>query len=132
MQHALWECTAVKDLLAKSGSLVCLCLPVGETHPLVYQLALLGVGWVAQLLSIKDYTVLCLTLNSVKATICASCNLLVGKHVTVLLHALGKMIAATLQREPGDHVGTTTPNVIWRSVWQKGRGSPLSPKNVEY
>ncbi|RXN36661.1 zinc finger CCHC domain-containing 3 [Labeo rohita] len=86
VRHLLWECGAARDLWAKTGPLYFPCLPAGGAQ-IGYQLAILGVGRGLKDLTAQDFTSLWLTLNVIKDAIWATRNLLVGKRVTVPLHA---------------------------------------------
>ncbi|KAL0199534.1 hypothetical protein M9458_002721, partial [Cirrhinus mrigala] len=82
--HLLWECSAARDLWAKTGPLYFPCLPAGGAQ-IGYQLAILGVGRSLKDLTAQEFTSLWLTLNVIKDAIWATRNLLVGKRVTVPL-----------------------------------------------
>ncbi|XP_076872335.1 uncharacterized protein LOC143522501 [Brachyhypopomus gauderio] len=112
VRHVFWVCSVARDLWAAIGPLKCPSLPAGEVHPLEYRQAVLGVGWGLHQLPAKDFEQLWLTLNSVKAALWTSRNLLVGKHVTVPLHALIKLVTVkTLQVAPGDDIRRRGPRL---------------------
>ena len=62
-----------------------------------YQLAILGVGRGLKDLTAQKFTSLWLTLNVIKDAIWATRNLLVGKRVTVTLHACELKVTSMLQ-----------------------------------
>lgn len=66
-----------------------------------YKLAVLGVGQGLKELTSKQFTSLWLTLNAIKDAIWTTRNLLVGKRVTVPLHACEQLVRSTLQEAPG-------------------------------
>ncbi len=96
VRHLLWECGAARDLWAKTGPLYFPCLPVGGAQ-IGYQLAILGVGRGLKDLTAQEFTSLWLTLNVIKDAIWATRNLLVGKRVTVPLHAYELKVTSMLQ-----------------------------------
>ncbi|XP_051949460.1 uncharacterized protein LOC127620309 [Xyrauchen texanus] len=96
VRHLLWECSAARDLWAKTGPLYFPCLPAGRVQ-MDYKLAILGVGQGLKDCTAKNFTSLWLTFNSIKDAIWTTRNLLVGKHVTVPLHASEQMVTSTLQ-----------------------------------
>ncbi len=96
VRHLLWECGAARDLWAKTGPLYFPCLPVGGAQ-IGYQLAILGVGRGLKDLIVQEFTSLWLTLNVIKDAIWATRNLLVGKRVTVPLHACELKVTSMLQ-----------------------------------
>ncbi|RXN13427.1 reverse transcriptase [Labeo rohita] len=96
VRHLLWECGAARDLWAKTGPLYFPCLPAGGAQ-IGYQLALLGVGRGLKDLTAQEFTSLWLTLNVIKDAIWATRNLLVGKRVTVPLHACELKVTSMLQ-----------------------------------
>ncbi len=96
VRHLLWECGAVRDLWAKTGPLFFPCLPAGGAQ-IGYQLAILGVGRGLKDMTPREFTSLWLTLNVIKDAIWATRNLLVGKRVTVPLHACELMVTSMLQ-----------------------------------
>ncbi|RXN36083.1 reverse transcriptase [Labeo rohita] len=96
VRHLLWECGAARDLWAKTGPLYFPCLPAGGAQ-IGYQLAILGVGRGLKDLTAQDFTSLWLTLNVIKDAIWATRNLLVGKRVTVPLHACELKVTSMLQ-----------------------------------
>ncbi|RXN22041.1 reverse transcriptase [Labeo rohita] len=96
VRHLLWECGAARDLWAKTGPLYFQCLPAGGAQ-IGYQLAILGVGRGLKDLTAQDFTSLWLTLNVIKDAIWATRNLLVGKRVTVPLHACELKVTSMLQ-----------------------------------
>ncbi|XP_066511883.1 uncharacterized protein [Hoplias malabaricus] len=100
VRHALWECSVARDLWALTGPLQFLCLPAGEAQPLVYRVAVNGVGQGIDKLSAAEFNKLWLTLNGVKAALWTSRNLLVGKRVTVSLQALAAMVTSSLKGTP--------------------------------
>ncbi|XP_072544870.1 uncharacterized protein [Salminus brasiliensis] len=100
VRHVLWECSVGRDLWAITGPLQCLSLPAGEVQPSVYRLAVNGVGQGIDKLPAAEFTALWLTLNGVKAALWTSRNLLVGKRVTVPLHALSALVTSSLQGTP--------------------------------
>lgn len=147
--HLLWECGAARDLWAKTGPLVFPCLPAGGAR-MDYKLAILGVGQGLKELTPQKFAALWLTLNVIKDTIWATRNLLVGKRVTVPLHASEQKIRSTLQGGPrvvirmggpgshGEGPGrhrpwppVDAPSPLWlreqRASGPEERGSPLSP-----
>ncbi|MGL4906323.1 MAG: hypothetical protein ACRC38_06185 [Plesiomonas sp.] len=65
-----------------------------------YKLAILGVGQGLKDLSQQDFTSLWLALNVIKDAIWVTRNLLVGKRVTVPLHACEQKIRSMLQGGP--------------------------------
>ncbi|XP_036452101.1 uncharacterized protein LOC118825549 [Colossoma macropomum] len=118
VRHALWECSVARDLWGMIGPLQCPSLPAGAVHPLVYRLAVNGVGQGTEKLPAEEFTALWLTLNSVKAALWTARNLLVGKRVTVPLHAIYELVTSSLQgapsaairrRGPGPHAGGSRP-----------------------
>ncbi len=96
VHHLLWECGAARDLWAKTGPLFFPCLPAGGAQ-IGYQLAVLGVGRSLKELTAQEFTSLWLTLNVIKDAIWATRNLLVGKRVTVPLHACELKVTSMLQ-----------------------------------
>jgi exonuclease III len=96
VRHLLWECGAARDLWAKTGPLYFPCLPAGGAQ-IGYQLAILGVGRGLKGLTSHEFTSLWLTLNVIKDAIWATRNLLVGKRVTVTLHACELKVTSMLQ-----------------------------------
>ncbi|XP_042609848.1 uncharacterized protein LOC122142963 [Cyprinus carpio] len=96
VHHLLWECSTARDLWARTGPLYFPCLPAGGAH-FGYQLAILGVGRGLKDLSAQEFTSLWLTLNVIKDAIWATRNLLVGKRVTVTLHACELKVTSMLQ-----------------------------------
>ncbi|XP_052397178.1 uncharacterized protein LOC128011137 isoform X1 [Carassius gibelio] len=96
VHHLLWECSTARDLWAKTGPLYFPCLPVGGAQ-FGYQLAILGVGRGLKDLTAQKFTSLWLTLNVIKDAIWATRNLLVGKRVTVTLHACELKVTSMLQ-----------------------------------
>ncbi|KAK9951777.1 hypothetical protein ABG768_028226, partial [Culter alburnus] len=96
VHHLLWECGAARDLWAKTGPLYFPCLPAGGAQ-FGYQLAILGVGRGLKDLTAQEFTSLWLTLNVIKDAIWATRNLLVGKGVTVTLHACELKVTSMLQ-----------------------------------
>ncbi len=96
LRHLLWECGAARDLWAKTGPLFFPCLPAGGAQ-IGYQLAILGVGRGLKDMTPREFTSLWLTLNVIKDAIWATRNLLVGKRVTVPLHACELMVTSMLQ-----------------------------------
>lgn len=123
VRHVFWECSVARELWALTGPLECPSLPAGKAHPLDYRLAVNGVGRSINKIPAAKFTALWLTLNSVKAALWTSCDLLVGKRVTVSLHALGKLVKSSLQgtshgdigrRGPGTHVGGPDHHGPWR------------------
>ncbi|KAL0150099.1 hypothetical protein M9458_054526 [Cirrhinus mrigala] len=94
--HLLWECSAARDLWAKTGPLYFPCLPAGGAQ-IGYQLAILGVGRGLKDLTAQEFTSVWLTLNVIKDAIWATRNLLVGKRVTVPLHACELKVTSMLQ-----------------------------------
>ncbi|KAG1928987.1 hypothetical protein F2P79_023209 [Pimephales promelas] len=97
--HLLWECGAARDLWAKTSPLVFPCLPAGRAQ-VGYRLAILGVGQGLKELTSQQFTSLWLTLNHIKDAIWATRNLLVGKRVTVPLHACEQLVRSALQEAP--------------------------------
>jgi exonuclease III len=97
--HLLWECGAARDLWAKTGPLFFPCLPAGGAQ-VDYKLAILGVGQGLKELTSPQFSSLWLTLNVIKDAIWVTRNLLVGKRVTVPLHACEQRIRSTLQGGP--------------------------------
>ncbi|XP_051568443.1 uncharacterized protein LOC127449203 isoform X2 [Myxocyprinus asiaticus] len=96
VRHLLWECGAARDLWATTGPLYFPCLPVGGVQ-VDYKLAILGVGRGSKDCPAQQFTSLWLTFNAIKDAIWTTRNLLVGKHVTVPLHASERMVTSTLQ-----------------------------------
>ncbi len=96
VHHLLWECGAARDLWAKTGPLFFPCLPAGGAQ-IGYQLAVLGVGRSLKDFTAQEFTSLWLTLNVIKDAIWATRNLLVGKRVTVPLHACELKVTSMLQ-----------------------------------
>ncbi|XP_052397082.1 uncharacterized protein LOC127944817 isoform X2 [Carassius gibelio] len=96
VHHLLWECSTARDLWAKTGPLYFPCLPAGGAQ-FGYQLAILGVGRGLKDLTAQKFTSLWLTLNVIKDAIWATRNLLVGKRVTVTLHACELKVTSMLQ-----------------------------------
>ncbi|RXN13429.1 reverse transcriptase [Labeo rohita] len=96
VRHLLWECGAARDLWAKTGPLYFPCLPAGGAQ-IGYQLAILGVGRGLKDLTAQEFTSLWLPLNVIKDAIWATRNLLVGKRVTVPLHACELKVTSMLQ-----------------------------------
>ncbi|KAL6476324.1 hypothetical protein MHYP_G00148230 [Metynnis hypsauchen] len=88
VKHVLWECSVARDLWALTGPLQCPSLPAGVIHRRVYRLAVNGVGQSISKLPAGEFTSLWLTLMSVTSALWTACNLLVGKRVTVPLHAI--------------------------------------------
>ncbi|RXN13422.1 reverse transcriptase [Labeo rohita] len=86
VQHLLWECSAARDLWAKTGPLYFPCLP-----------AILGMGRGLKDLTAQEFTSLWLTLSVIKDAIWATRNLLAGKRVTVPLHACELQVTSMLQ-----------------------------------
>ncbi|KAI4889535.1 hypothetical protein NFI96_032032 [Prochilodus magdalenae] len=118
VRHVLWECSVARDLWAITGPLQCPSLPAGEVQPSVYRVAVNGVGQGIEKLPAAEFTALWLTLNGVKAALWTSRNLLVGKRVTVPLHALTALVTSSLQGTPhfdirrrglGSHAGGSKP-----------------------
>ncbi|KAL2080671.1 hypothetical protein ACEWY4_024482 [Coilia grayii] len=101
VRHVLWECSVAKDLWATTGPLKCPSLPAGEVRHVSYRLAVSGVGRGANTIPAADFAALWLTLNSVKAALWTSRNLLVGMRVTVPLPALRRLVTSTRQEAPG-------------------------------
>ncbi|KAL0150101.1 hypothetical protein M9458_054528, partial [Cirrhinus mrigala] len=143
VRHLLWECGAARDLWAKTAPLYFPCLPAGGAQ-IGYQLAILGVGQGLKDLTTQDFTSLWLTLNVIKDAIWATRNLLVGKRVTVPLHACELKVTSMLQgggpgphrKGPGRHrcwPPVDAPSPLWlreqRASGPEERGSPLSPGN---
>ncbi|XP_046711071.1 uncharacterized protein LOC124389689 isoform X2 [Silurus meridionalis] len=96
VRHLLWECGAARDQWTATGPLLFPCLPAGGVQ-MDYKLAVLGVGKCWKALTKQQFTVLWLTLNAIKDAIWSTRNLLVGKRVTVSLHASEQMARSTLQ-----------------------------------
>ncbi|XP_077060974.1 uncharacterized protein LOC143713527 [Siphateles boraxobius] len=96
VRHLLWECGEARDLWAKTGPLFFPCLPAGGAQ-VDYKLAILGVGQGLKELTQPKFSSLWLTLNVIKDAIWVTRNLLVGKRVTVPLHACEQKIRSTLQ-----------------------------------
>lgn len=96
VRHLLWECSAARALWTTTGPLYQRSLPAGGAQ-MGYHLAILGVGQGAKDMDKQDFTALWLTLNTIKDTIWATRNLLVGKGITVPLHKAKRMATATLQ-----------------------------------
>ena len=88
VRHVFWECSVAGDLWAATDPLTSPNLPAGEVRPLEYRAAVHGVGQRLESLPAADFTALWLTLNSVKAALWTSRNLLVGTRVTEPLLAL--------------------------------------------
>ncbi|XP_022533273.2 uncharacterized protein LOC111194142 [Astyanax mexicanus] len=118
VRHVLWECSVARDLWALTGPLQCPCLPAGEVLPTVYRVAVNGVGQGLDKIPAADFAALWSTLNHVKAAIWTSRNLLVGKRVTVPLHARLALVTSSLQGTPrgdirrrglGSHAGGSRP-----------------------
>ncbi|XP_048116981.1 LOW QUALITY PROTEIN: uncharacterized protein LOC125305921 [Alosa alosa] len=99
VRHLLWECGVARDLWADTGPLQCPSLPAGEV-PTSYRLVVSGVGQGATTIPAADFAALWLTLNSTKAALWTSRNLLVGKRVTVPLPALRRLVTSTRQEAP--------------------------------
>ncbi|KAK1797440.1 hypothetical protein P4O66_008806 [Electrophorus voltai] len=100
VRHVFWECRVARDLWAMIGPLQCPSLQQGRVLPRVYRLAVNGVGQGVEKLPAKEFEALWLTLISVKAALWTSRDLLVGKHVTVPLHATLRLLTFTLQGAP--------------------------------
>nr|XP_055049577.1 LINE-1 retrotransposable element ORF2 protein [Misgurnus anguillicaudatus] len=96
VRHLLWECGNARDMWARTGPLYCPCLPAGGVQ-MDYKLAVLGVGRGLRDLSAQQFASLWLTLNAIKDTIWTTRNLLVGKRVTVPLHAREQRVKSMLQ-----------------------------------
>ena len=117
VRHVFWECSVAGDLWAATDPLTSPNLPAGEVRPLEYRAAVHGVGQRLESLPAADFTALWLTLNSVKAALWTSRNLLVGKRVTVPLHALRRLVTSAQQEAPrianrrgsGSHAGGSRP-----------------------
>ena len=88
VRHVFRECRVAGDPWAATGPLTCPSLPAGEVRPLEYRVAVHGVGQRLESTSRGLFTALWLTLNSVKAALWTSRNLLVGTRVTEPLLAL--------------------------------------------
>ncbi|XP_056126703.1 uncharacterized protein LOC130104239 [Rhinichthys klamathensis goyatoka] len=99
VRHLLWECRAARDLWTRTSPLVFPCLPAGGVQ-MEYKLAILGVGQGLKEMTSKQFTSLWLTLNHIKDAIWTTRNLLVGKRVTVPLHACEQLVRSTLQEAP--------------------------------
>ncbi|KAI7809233.1 hypothetical protein IRJ41_003095 [Triplophysa rosa] len=96
VRHLLWECDTARDLWALTGPLVFPSLPAGGVQ-MDYKLAIHGVGRSLRDLMAQHFISLWLTLNTVKEVIWTTRNLLVGKKVTVPLHACEQMFTSKLQ-----------------------------------
>ncbi|KAI7809157.1 hypothetical protein IRJ41_000843 [Triplophysa rosa] len=96
VRHLLWECGTARDLWALTGPLVFPSLPAGGVQ-MDYKLAIHGVGRSLRDLTAQHFISLWLTLNTVMEVIWTTRNLLVGKQVTVPLHACEQMITSKLQ-----------------------------------
>lgn len=83
VRHALWECSAVRNLWATVGPQQFPCLPAGGVKN---YLMVLG-GMSQKGMPAATHTDLWLTINCVKDAIWTSRNLLVGKRVEVSLQA---------------------------------------------
>ncbi|XP_036451879.1 uncharacterized protein LOC118825399 [Colossoma macropomum] len=55
VRHALWECSVARDLWGMIGPLQCPSLPAGAVHPLVYRLAVNGVGQGTEKLPAEEF-----------------------------------------------------------------------------
>ncbi|KAG1929000.1 hypothetical protein F2P79_023222 [Pimephales promelas] len=124
--HLLWECGAARDLWAKTSPLVFPCLPAGRAQ-VGYRLAILGVGQGLKELTSQQFTSLWLTLNHIKDAIWATRNLLVGKRVTVPLHA------GPGHPRPWPPVDAPSPHRLreQRASGPEERGSPLGAGSEE-
>ncbi|KAL6476342.1 hypothetical protein MHYP_G00148410 [Metynnis hypsauchen] len=118
VRHVFWECSVARDLWGMIGPLKCPSLPAGAVHPLVYRLAVNGVGQGIEKLPAEEFAALWLTLNSIKAALWTARNLLVGKRVMVPLHAIYQLVTSLLQgapsaairrRGPSPHAGGSGP-----------------------
>lgn len=93
VRHALWECSAVRDLWATAGPQQFPYLPVGGVpdYPM-------GRGGVSQEdIRAKTTPKLWLTILCIKDAIWTSRNLLVGKRMQVPLHAIIQLAKSRLQ-----------------------------------
>ncbi|KAL0150090.1 hypothetical protein M9458_054517 [Cirrhinus mrigala] len=134
VRHLLWECGAARDLWAKTGPLYFPCLPAGGAQ-IGYQLAILGVGRGLKDLTAQEFTSLWLTLNVIKDAIWATRNLLVGKRVTVPLHACELKVTSMLQGYRATIFGRGGRGRTGRvpAATDPGRpGSPLSPGGDDF
>ncbi|KAI7809210.1 hypothetical protein IRJ41_002518 [Triplophysa rosa] len=95
VRHLLWECGTARDLWAITGPLFFQCLPAGGVQ-MDYKLAIYGVGWGLRDLSSHHFGSLWFTLNTIKDVLWTTMNLLVGKQVTVPLHACERMVTSKL------------------------------------
>ncbi|KAI7790528.1 hypothetical protein IRJ41_009331 [Triplophysa rosa] len=96
VRHLLWECGTARDLWAITGPLFFPCLPAGGVQ-MDYKLAIYGVGRGLRDLSSHHFGSLWFTLNTIKDVLWTTRNLLVGKQVTVPLHACERMVTSRLQ-----------------------------------
>ncbi|KAI4884502.1 hypothetical protein NFI96_023826, partial [Prochilodus magdalenae] len=108
VRHVLWECSVARDLWAMIGPLQCPSLPAGAVHTLVYRVAVNGVGQSMKRMPAEEFAMLWLTLNCVKAALWTARNLLVGKRVTVPLHAIYQMVRDIPQPEPAPTAGASS------------------------
>ncbi|KAG1928994.1 hypothetical protein F2P79_023216 [Pimephales promelas] len=106
VRHALWECSAVRDLWATAGPLQFPYLPAGGVPD--YWTT---VGLVSQEPA-ENYIKRWLTMNCIKDAIWTSRNLLVGKRMQVSLHAIKELAIYRLQEYTAcrhSDVGTRAP-----------------------
>ncbi|KAL6476343.1 hypothetical protein MHYP_G00148420 [Metynnis hypsauchen] len=118
VRYVLWECSVARDLWDLTGPLQCPSLPAGVVHPRVYRLAVNGVGQSINKLPAGEFTSLLLTLMSVTSALWTARNLLVGKRVTMPLHAILRLATSLQQEAPsvairrrglGPHAGRSRP-----------------------
>ncbi|RXN22043.1 reverse transcriptase [Labeo rohita] len=95
VRHLLWECGAARDLWAKTGPCIFPVPPAGGAPKGPSSPPWGGPG--LEGLTAQDFTSLWLTLNVIKDAIWATRNLLVGKRVTVPLHACELKVTSMLQ-----------------------------------
>jgi len=100
VRHVLWECSAARDLWTALGPLQSPSLPAAGALHASFRLAASGVSRGANTVTAADFPALWLTLNSVKAALWASRNLLVGKRVSVPLPAVMRLVTTTRQEAP--------------------------------
>ncbi|KAI7813124.1 reverse transcriptase [Triplophysa rosa] len=93
VRHALWECSAARDLWAMAGPLQFPCLPAGGVPD--YRMVRGGAIQIKK--PPKKEIDLWITINCIKDAIWTSRNLLVGKHVQVSLPATHQLASSRRQ-----------------------------------
>ncbi|KAL6475088.1 hypothetical protein MHYP_G00161390 [Metynnis hypsauchen] len=93
VRHALWECSAARDLWSATGTLWCPSLPAGAPSTLGYREAVNGVGW-SRHVTPAVFSELWPTLNSIKDAIWVARNLLVGKRLELPIRGQIKLVEA--------------------------------------